>query len=157
MEEQITRLSTRPGEAGKVRKTKQALKRRMEPLLSSLMSWRAGGYLGFDRLPEELQQSSASVNAANGWTVGELAFDAGVVWECVMCMVPSSGSCSCYHCTAPHCTALHCTLVPRMWRHRLGQGRTIAYSFFCFFQMTSAVEPIPGRAKVALRLALERH
>ncbi len=76
MEEQIIRLSTRPGEAGKVRKTKQALKKRMEPPLSSLMSWRAGGYLGFDRLPEQVQQASGSVSAANGWTVGELEFGA---------------------------------------------------------------------------------
>jgi hypothetical protein len=76
MEEHIIRLSNRPGEAGKVRKTKQALKKQMEPPLSSLMSWRAGGYLGFDRLPEQVQQASGSVSAANGWTVGELEFGA---------------------------------------------------------------------------------
>ncbi|PSC70759.1 hypothetical protein C2E20_5837 [Micractinium conductrix] len=43
MEHLITRLTSRPGELAKVRKSKQQLKARMEPVLASLMSWRAGG------------------------------------------------------------------------------------------------------------------
>ncbi|PSC68864.1 Tcr1 transposon ORF2 [Micractinium conductrix] len=70
MEHLITRLTSRPGELAKVRKSKQQLKARMEPVLASLMSWRAGGYVGFDRLPRELRQLAPTIDAARGWAVG---------------------------------------------------------------------------------------
>ncbi|PSC76837.1 Tcr1 transposon ORF2 [Micractinium conductrix] len=72
MEHLITRLTSRPGELAKVRKSKQQLKARMEPVLASLMSWRAGGYVGFDRLPRELRQLAPTIDAARGWAVGKL-------------------------------------------------------------------------------------
>jgi hypothetical protein len=50
--------------------SKQQLKKRMEPALSSLMHWLAGGYVGFDQLPEQMQRLAQ--NTSVGWTLGEL-------------------------------------------------------------------------------------
>ena len=79
LEQLITRLASRPGEAAKLRKSKQQLKKRMEPALSSLVHWRAGGYVGFDQLPQEVQRLAS---AAHDWTLGKIRLLNAFIFLC---------------------------------------------------------------------------
>jgi hypothetical protein len=69
MEQLIPRLPGRPGEQKKVRRQKQRLMASLEPLLTDLQDWRAGGYVGFDRLPAEMQDASLEIER-NRWSTG---------------------------------------------------------------------------------------
>ena len=72
-EELIPRLTGRPGEQAKLRRTKQVLKQRMAPEVGRLVRWLAGGYAGFDLLPTRLQAHAASVGDAHIWSTGSWA------------------------------------------------------------------------------------
>lgn len=70
MEILIPDLHGRPGEQAKLRRQKQALKQRMAPDLNCLVRWLAGGYAGFDLLPDPLRRLAASVSDSTLWSVG---------------------------------------------------------------------------------------
>ncbi|PSC67479.1 xylose [Micractinium conductrix] len=68
MEQLMQQLTGRPGEQAKTRRSKQALKQRMQPDLNCLLRWLGGGYAGFHLLPATLQQRAAAAANADDWT-----------------------------------------------------------------------------------------
>ena len=75
MEEFIISITGRPGEQGKVRRSKQRLQDRISPQLRSLLRWLAGGYDGSELLPADVRERGvAAASNANDWTVGVLPF-----------------------------------------------------------------------------------
>ena len=90
MEVLIPSLTGRRSDQDKMRRSKQALKQRMEPALSMLMRWLAGSYAGFALLPQQLRAHAESVATSGDWTVGR-----------------SGRSCTAWR-TAPRPPAAHC-------------------------------------------------
>ena len=70
MEVLIPSLTDRRSDQDKMRRSKQALKQRMEPALAMLMRWLAGSYAGFALLPQQLRAHAESVATSGDWTVG---------------------------------------------------------------------------------------
>lgn len=81
IEQLIPRLTARPGEQSRLRTAKQTLKlTKLAPELSSLMRWLAGGYVGFNLLPQSLQQFAPTMCDANGWSVGRPLLQLRCLW-----------------------------------------------------------------------------
>ena len=82
----MQQLTGRPGEQAKTRRSKQALKQRMQPDLNCLLRWLGGGYAGFHLLPATLQQRAAAAANADDWTAGALWCFGGL--HCCCAVVP---------------------------------------------------------------------
>ena len=84
MEQLMQQLTGRPGEQAKTRRSKQALKQRMQPDLNCLLRWLGGGYAGFHLLPTAVQQRAVAAANADDWTAGALWL--GGLHCCCVCL-----------------------------------------------------------------------
>ena len=80
IEQLMPQLSSRRSELDKLRRAKVQLLEKMRPDLDHLMRWRAGGYVGFDVLPEDVQRMATALTAANGWNTGGMLLGVASVW-----------------------------------------------------------------------------